>query len=96
LPVYETVEKDHGRLEIHRYAVGVALDGLPQKPDWAGITAVGRVGSIHQCGAQTTTGYRYSLCSFNDLLRFAETVRGRPSAGTILTPGGIAVSGVAV
>src|SRR5512143_2475220 len=31
LPVYETVENDHGRMEIRRYAVGEALDWVPQK-----------------------------------------------------------------
>jgi len=76
LPVYETVEKDHGRIESRRYAVGEALDWLPQKPEWAGLSAVGRVESIRQIGDKSTTECRYYLCSFTDLPRFAQTVRG--------------------
>jgi predicted transposase YbfD/YdcC len=76
LPVHETVEKDHGRIEVRRYAVGEALDWLPQTPEWPGLSAVGRVESIRQIGNTTTTECRYYLCSFADLAHFAETVRG--------------------
>ena len=76
LPVHETVEKDHGRIEIRRYALGDTLDWLTQKPEWAGLSAVGRVESIRQIGDKTTTECRYYLCSFTDLAHFAETVRG--------------------
>ena len=76
LPVYETVEKDHGRIESRRYAIGEALDWLPQKPKWASLSAVGRVESIRQSGDNSTTEGRYYLCSFTDLPRFAQTVRG--------------------
>lgn len=76
LPVYETVEKDHGRIDIRRYAVGEALDWLPQKPEWASLSALGRVESTRPRGDKTTTECRYYLCSFTDLARFAETVRG--------------------
>ena len=74
--MHETVEKDHGRIEIRRYAVGDALDWLTQKPEWPGLSAVGRVESIRQRGDKTTTDCRYCLCSFTNLTHFAETVRG--------------------
>ena len=45
LPIQETIEKDHGRLEIRRYSVSSQIDGLEAKPDWAGLQAVGRVES---------------------------------------------------
>ncbi|MDG4549407.1 MAG: ISAs1 family transposase [Candidatus Contendobacter sp.] len=45
LPVLETVEKDHGRIEIRRYALSHQIDWLEAKPDWAGLQAVGRVES---------------------------------------------------
>lgn len=32
LPVHETVEKDHGRIEIRHYALGNALDWLTPTP----------------------------------------------------------------
>lgn len=76
LAVHETVDKDHGRIEIRRYVLSADLAWLSQKPDWAGLQAVGRVESTRLIGDQTTTEYRYSLVSFTDLARFAETVRG--------------------
>ncbi len=75
LPVLETVEKDHGRIEIRRYALGDRIDGLEAKPDWAGLQAVGRVESTRIIGDQTRTECRYFLCSFPERDRFATTVR---------------------
>ena len=75
LPVLETVEKDHGRIEIRRYALGDRIDWLEAKPDWAGLQAVGRVESTRIIGDQTSTECRYFLCSFSDRDRFATTVR---------------------
>jgi predicted transposase YbfD/YdcC len=76
LPVHETVDKDHGRLEVRRYVLSAEIAWLVQKPDWTGLQAVGRVESIRTVGDITTTEYRYYLCSFADLGRFAEAVRG--------------------
>lgn len=76
LPVFETVEKGHGRIEIRRYSLGGDLEWLGQKPEWAGLRAVGRVESIRIVGDKTSTEHRYCLCSFNSLERFAEAARG--------------------
>jgi predicted transposase YbfD/YdcC len=76
LPVQETVEKDHGRIEIRRYALSDQIDWLEAKPDWAGLQAVGRVESIRIIGDQISTDCRYFLCSFPQPDRFAATVRG--------------------
>ncbi|MCB1770833.1 MAG: ISAs1 family transposase [Candidatus Competibacteraceae bacterium] len=76
LPVQETVEKDHGRLEIRHYALSSHIDWLEAKPDWAGLQAVGRVESTRIIGDQTSTECRYFLCSFPDRERFAAAVRG--------------------
>ncbi|QFY44721.1 ISAs1 family transposase [Candidatus Methylospira mobilis] len=76
LPVHETVEKDHGRIEIRRYSLSGNIDWLEQKQEWAGLVAVGRVESTRTCGGKTSTECRYYLCSFNDLLRFAGITRG--------------------
>jgi predicted transposase YbfD/YdcC len=45
LPVQDTVEKDHGRIETRRQALSAQIDWLEAKPDWAGLQAVGRVKS---------------------------------------------------
>jgi predicted transposase YbfD/YdcC len=76
LPVQETVEKDHGRVEIRRYALSDHIDWLDAKPDWAGLQAVGRVESTRVIGDQVSTECRYFLCSFPDRDRFATAVRG--------------------
>src|SRR5512144_2918586 len=76
LVAVETVEKDHGRIEQRRYVLSSQIDWLPQRPDWAGLQAVGRVESPRHVDGKTTTDYRYYLCSFTDLTRFAEAVRG--------------------
>jgi len=81
LAVHETIDKDHGRLEIRRYVLSDHLAWLERKPDWAGLQAVGRVESTRILGDQTTTEYRYYLASFTDLGRFAETVRGHWATG---------------
>ena len=76
LPVQETVEKDHGRIAIRRYALSAQIDWLEAKPDWAGLQAVGRVESTRISGHQTSTECRYCLRSFPNRDRFAATVRG--------------------
>lgn len=76
LPCHETVEKNHGRLEIRRYVLSDQIEWLEQKPEWAGLSAVGRVESTRTIGDKTTTECRYYLCSFTTLARFAETARG--------------------
>ena len=76
LPVQETLEKDHGRIEIRRSALSPQIDWLDAKPDWAGLQAVGRVESTRIIGDQVSTDCRYFLCSFPEPDRFAATVRG--------------------
>lgn len=75
LPVQETVENDHGRIEIRRHALSSQIGGLEAKPDWAGLQAVGRVESTRRIGDQVSTECRDFLCSSGDQGRFAATVR---------------------
>jgi len=75
LPVLETIEKDHGRIEIRRYAISSQIDWLDAKADWAGLQAVGRVESTRIIGDDASTECRYFLCSLTDQRRFAATVR---------------------
>ena len=77
LSVQETVEKDHGRIEIRRYARSDPIAWLAAKPDWAGLQAVGRVESTRLIGDQLSTACRYFLCAFPHRDRFAATVRGQ-------------------
>jgi len=75
LPIQETIEKDHGRIEIRRYTLRNLIDWLEAKPDWAGLQAVGRVESTHIIGEKTTTECRSFLSSLAEPDRCAATVR---------------------
>ncbi len=76
LTVLETVEKNHGRIEIRRYALNDRIDWLATQPDWAGLQAIGRVESTRIIGEKTSTECRCFLCSFSNRDRFAAIVRG--------------------
>ena len=76
LPQHETVEKDHGRIEIRLYSLGDEIDWLESRHEWAGLQALGRVESIRIIGDPTTTEFRYFLCSHTNWLRLATEVRG--------------------
>ena len=76
VPVLQTLDKDHGRLETRRYSLSSELDWLVSRQDWRGLAAIGRVESIRQVGRQpATTDVRYFLCSITDLQQFARSVR---------------------
>ena len=75
LPIHETVEKGHGRIEIRRYSLSSQIAWLEQKPEWKGLAAVGRVESTRIIGGKTSVESRYYLCSFSGLEQFAQAVR---------------------
>ena len=50
LPVNETVDKDHGRIEVRRYALSTKIDWLDNKSDWTGLSAVAMVESTRSIG----------------------------------------------
>ena len=75
LEVQEAVEKDHGCIETRRYALSDKLQWLVQKPQWAGLKAVGMVESIRQIGEHTSAQRRYYLCSIDAPEQFARVVR---------------------
>ena len=78
LEFVETVEKDHGRLEIRRYWLSAELDWFADRPKWEGLRTVGLVESVRQEGqAAPTTERRYYLNSLGPgVARFAGAVRG--------------------
>jgi predicted transposase YbfD/YdcC len=59
----ETVEKDHGRLEIRRYYQSDQLDWFADRPKWEGLKSVGMVESIREVDGKTTVERRYYLAS---------------------------------
>jgi predicted transposase YbfD/YdcC len=74
----ETIEKDHGRMEVRRYWQSADLDWFADGKEWEGLRSVGMVESIRQVGEETPrTERRYYLSSLDvDVEKFARAVRG--------------------
>lgn len=77
LEEFETVEKDHGRIETRRYYQSDKLDWFADKAKWEGLQSVGFVESIRELAGQTTIERRYYLSSLPlGVETFARAVRG--------------------
>ncbi|MBI1883564.1 MAG: ISAs1 family transposase [Chlamydiae bacterium] len=73
----QEVEKAHGRITSRDYAVlTVSDDILPQKIEWKGLEAIGRVQTLTQTGDKETSETRYFLLSYADVQLFAKSARG--------------------
>jgi len=73
---WETVEKDHGRLEPRRYYQSDRLDWFADRPKWEGLKSVGMVESTREVEGKTTVERRYYLCSLPlGVETFARAVR---------------------
>ena len=74
----ETVDKEHGRLEIRRYWQSDRLSWFADRAKWEGLRSVGVVESVRQVGAEPpTVARRYYLSSLAvDVEQFARAVRG--------------------
>jgi len=59
----ETVEKDHGRLEIRRYYQSQELDWFADCSKWEGLKSVGMVESVREVEGKSTVERRYYLSS---------------------------------
>lgn len=77
LSSYQTVEKDHGRIETRRYYQSDYLDWFADRAKWAGLKSCGMVESVREVDGQTTTERRYYLASLSSGVEtFARAVRG--------------------
>ena len=73
----ETVEKDHGRLEIRRYWQSENIDWFADLAKWKGLCSVGVVEAVRKIKGKTSTERRYYLSSLSrDITSFAKAVRG--------------------
>ena len=74
---FETVEKDHGRMETRRYYQSDYLDWFADKAKWEGLGSVGLVESLREINGTVTLERRYYLSSLKlDVQTFARAVRG--------------------
>lgn len=74
---FETVEKDHGRLETRRYWQSDQLKWFADHAKWKGLRTVGMVESSREMGGRASVERRYYLSSLKlDAETFARAVRG--------------------
>lgn len=74
---YETVDGDHGRIEIRRYYQSDDLGWFEDLEKWEGLTSVGVVESVREIGDKITTERRYFLSSLPlDVETMARAIRG--------------------
>jgi predicted transposase YbfD/YdcC len=73
----ETVEKEHGRVEIRRYYQSDYLDWFADRLKWEGLKSVGMVESVREVDGKTTVERRYFLASLPlGIETLARAVRG--------------------
>ena len=74
---HETLEADHGRIEIRRYWTVDELEWLADKSKWKGLNLIGMVEAERHVGEQVSVERRYYIASLaNDAVRFGHAVRG--------------------
>ena len=74
--LYETTEKDHGRIEIRRYKITSAISWLQPRTDWAGLKSIGIVESQRIFKNHSTTETRFFLTTLkSNAKEFAKAVR---------------------
>lgn len=77
-PMYEVIEKGHGRIEKRQYWVTEDLSQLTTRDAWAGIVSIGMVDSERQIGQRIGRKTRYFISNRTaDARRFAGRVRGQ-------------------
>lgn len=73
---HESVDGDHGRVEVRRCWAVSQIEWLPEKAKWVGLKSIAMVESQRHIGSKVTTETRYFLSSLpGDAKRIAEAVR---------------------
>jgi len=77
LDCYETVEKDHGRIETRRFWQSDRVDWFADRNQWEKLSGFGMVESTREIQAVATTERRYYLLSIpRNARQFAKASRG--------------------
>jgi len=77
LPMHETIEKGHGRIETRRYWTTDDLSRLSTRDVWKDLQSIGMVESERRIGAHVSHKTRYFISSrAADVRPFATRVRG--------------------
>jgi predicted transposase YbfD/YdcC len=75
LPMDETIDRTHGRLEIRNFALSTKLDRISKKSDWPGLAAIGVAECVRDIQGVVSVESRYFITSITDPVRFREVVR---------------------
>lgn len=77
LAEFETIEKEHGRIETRRYYLSDQLGWFQGLAEWEGLRTVGMVEATREIKGQVSVERRYYLSSLGlDVRKFARAVRG--------------------
>jgi predicted transposase YbfD/YdcC len=75
---HQTVDGDHGRVEVRRYWTVDQIGWLADRPKWKGLNLIGMVESERHIGETVSVDRRYYLASLaNDAVRFGHAVRSQ-------------------
>ena len=61
LRAYETLEKNHGRIEKRKHKISQDIDYLTGKENWKGLKSIGKVVSIREIDGKRSTETRYYI-----------------------------------
>ena len=74
---HETVDGDHGRVEVRRYWTVDQFEWLADRAKWTGLNLIGMVESERHRGETVSVERRYYISNLaNDAVRFGHAVRG--------------------
>lgn len=74
-PIYKTVEKGHGRIEVREYYLSEDIIWLEARNDWKGLKGIGMVKAAVTEGEKESEYTRYFITSLTDIREFAYAVR---------------------
>jgi len=89
---HQTVDGDHGRVEVRRYWTVDQFDWLADRAKWKGLNLIGMVESERHIGDTVSVERRYYISSLtNDAVRFGHAVRSHwvsrtPCTGPWMSP----------
>ncbi len=73
---HETIDADHGRVELRRYWICNDVEWLDQYAQWSGLRSIGLAESERHINDKITTERRYFISSLeNDAQRFGHAIR---------------------
>src|SRR5512147_468842 len=73
---HQTVDGDHGRVEVRRYWTVDEFEWLADRSKWKGLSLIGMVEAERHLGTEVSVERRYYIASLaNDAVRFGHAVR---------------------